>query len=237
MAYGYRRGRRGSRRRRQRRRRYRGSRRRIFGRGRRRRANRPEEKYVIWSPYTVFGLISNGGTLNWTEHLMPHFQQGSFNGNRIGRRVNIKSLECRWWMRTGATQIQEDDFNNKLRIVIASWNPTTVGAGVQLNTDLHTHKTFDGPLFRTYALPHLRHKYYDRVHTLSVITATQTEGYIPREKQFHFYKRWRNFRVNFVDDTENYPDKILAISVTCETGIPPYPLIDGGYIKLTYTDV
>jgi len=182
----------------------------------------------------AFNLTEAYATISstWIEAGLVNPAKGTDYNQRIGNKIKLKSIQIYGVIQNGCIDsIAADDKFNQIRIVLAMWNFSTTGTNTPLNT---TSTAIDGPIAKTFNLPNLRHKFFDK--TLLFNTQPGISGYMPRIKRFKYFRRFRNTQVTF-GQTSNYPDKDLQLSMKSDSTAIPNPGFINGKIILRFTDV
>lgn len=186
-----------------------------------------EDKTVTISLPASFSSISTTPVeYNWCQ-----ISQGLDTGNRIGRRIRVKSLYFRGIVGLGASQIATDDPYNCLRIILATWKGNTTTplasvAGSSVNTVYHVRSGY----------PLLMKKYADKLVALNTSSGNVGGGYTPVQRKVEFFKKFKHLYINFGDNLYTSADKTLVLSMVSDSGAVPNPGFHAGYARMVYED-
>lgn len=187
-----------------------------------------EDKQIVRN-LTDYSSLPN----TWTEINLCAPSQGVADGQRIARRIKIKSLHVKGVITGGITGTTLDDSYNVVRMVVATF---TYPAGT---TPLATYgATIHQPLMKTVNLAALKHLYADKYITLNASTNEKGpgDGYAPIAKNVSYYKKFKNLYVNFADDTATTPHVRLFLSFISDSSAVAHPGFVAGYILVKYED-
>lgn len=190
-----------------------------------------EDKFNIIN-MTAGGLNSIPST--WVEVSGCNPGQGTAKNQRIGTKIRIKSIEMKAVLSAGANGLITDDNYNVFRIVIARYSGQTATPLATASVGLNDPIKKDWSNARGTLIT----KYMDRYIPLTV-TSTEKgagDGYAPGLKTVKFFKRFRNFVVQYNDDTINYPSSRLILSFISDSAAVTNPGFVAGYCVVRYED-
>jgi len=170
----------------------------------------------------------------WTEYNVCTPALGADSGQRIGRRIRIKSLEIRIAVIQGSNELLTDDAFNLVRFIVALYNS-------KVNTPLATNGvTMSTPLLRTTTVGGscLIKKYLDQYFTLNVSSTEQGDGdgYTPQIKLFKYYKKFKNLYIDYGSGNNIDFDKQLHFSFLSDSIAATHPYIYKGWWVCRYED-
>lgn len=204
--------------------------------------SRPVRRYVaraldrnIEDKGTATLMTSNFAsvTTTWVEFWCSGWAQGLTGSTRIGRKVQIKSLEINGIYAGGTNETALDDPYNVLRIVVAVFNGNAGTTPLQ-----STGITINTPIKRD-TVRGLVRKYYDKYKPVQVASTEKGggDGYAPGLRVFKYFKRFkRPLHLVFADDTNNYPSIRLFVSMVSDSVAIPNPGFINGYMIVKYQD-
>jgi len=188
-----------------------------------------EDKVMYYTLQGLYTTIPN----TWTERSLCTPVVGTSGGDRIGRRIKIKSIQIKGVLTGGQDELLTDDSYNVVRLVLATFNYPSG------TTPLATYAaTIDQPLIKNINLAALRRVYFDKYIPLSC-TSTEKgggDGYTPMPKLVKYYKKFNNLYVTFGDDTVASPDKRLFLSAISDSAAVTHPGFVNGFILIKYED-
>nr|UOF80228.1 capsid protein [Cressdnaviricota sp.] len=193
--------------------------------------NAIEDKYNIID-MTAGGLTSIPST--WVEVNGVNPAQGIAKNQRIGTKIRVKSIEVNAVLAQGSGSVLTDDPYNIMRIVIGKYTGQTATPLATAGITMHQPIKKDW----TDARGTLIQKYVDRYVPLEVQSTEKGggDGYTPALKSFRYYKRFKNFVITYNDDTNNYPNQRLIMSVISDSGAVTNPGFVAGYTVVRYED-
>lgn len=193
--------------------------------------NAIEDKYNIID-MTAGGLTSIPST--WVEVNGVNPAQGIAKNQRIGTKIRVKSIEVNAVLAQGSGSVLTDDPYNIMRIVIGKYTGQTATPLATAGITMHQ------PIKKDWsdARGTLIQKYVDRYVPLEVQSTEKGggDGYTPALKSFRYYKRFKNFVITYNDDTNNYPNQRLIMSVISDSGAVTNPGFVAGYTVVRYED-
>lgn len=195
--------------------------------------NRIEDKVMWFKLPTEFPSI---GT--WDEANIANPIQGDGGSERIGKKINVKSVEIKGTLAGGANESAVDDFYNTVRIIIGLWNCAN-------NTPMATLETATAGMINSpvkkgvddYAL--LEKKYLDKYIPFGVRTTEKGagDGYTPDIKSFKYYKKFKKpIGIVWSDEGNTYPNHRLIMSCGSDSAAIPHPGFVAGYCIVHYED-
>lgn len=193
--------------------------------------NAIEDKFNIID-MTAGGLTSIPST--WVEVNGVNPAQGTAKNQRIGTKIRVKSIEVNAVLAQGSGGVLTDDPYNIMRIVIGKYTGQTATplatAGITINQPIKKDwSDARGTLIQ---------KYVDRYIPLEVASTEKGggDGYTPALAKFKYFKRFKNFVITYNDDTINYPNARLIMSVISDSGAVTNPGFVAGYAVVRYED-
>ncbi|AUM61641.1 putative capsid [uncultured virus] len=191
-----------------------------------------EKKYFL-SSFTDFAALNNV----WHEYLFGIMSQGVANGQRIGNRVEISSVNIRLTLESGNTGGVFDDSHETLRIVMAVWDRKDKDTTVSTQLEEGTRRGFSDPITRT-DMPGLKRKLLDKfIHMVPQGTNMGDTGYTAVLKEFKYQKKFKKpIVITFKDNTALRPDQVLALSMLSDSAVVPHPGAISGWVSWRYTD-
>lgn len=186
-----------------------------------------EDKYrIIPLNTSAWSSINNA----WKDISLESIQSGTAEGQRVGNRIRIKSIEIKGTLQGGQTGSAADDPFNSLRFVFAHWsgyNYTTPMASSGLNINSVINKD---------TAKQLQRKYVDRFMTLTAPNPL-TVGYQPAVRVFKWYHRFaRPIVITYSDINTVNANSCLALSVISDSAAIPNPGFINGFAKVVYED-
>jgi len=189
---------------------------------------RTEDKHVGFEVPNEFGTLGS----SWTEKVVCNPSQGDGEGERIGRKIRVKSLSFHGILQQGANLLATDDAFNCFRFVLAWWKPFNIApcATISLPFNRPLEKGYPGGIY-------VQRKLFDFTFPMVAhgLERAGGDGYVPSLRKFKFYKRL-NMTMHWDDDTTNNPDKILVLSMLSDSAAVTNPGFIAGYCCVTYED-
>lgn len=191
--------------------------------------NNIENKLTYGTMTTHFSSISN----TWAEQALTIVSQGTSLNQRAGNKIRIKSVEIKGVLAQGSNESLLDDPWNVVRCVIGLWNCDNI-------TPLSTGSWPMERILRNSFCPKgLIKKYMDKYIPLQV-TSTEKgggDGYTPCVRTFKYFKAFKKgLLINFGDNSTNYPDRKIIVSMISDSGALVNPGFVTGYFGVTYED-
>lgn len=189
-----------------------------------------EDKQISQVLHTNFGSIGTA----WSEQNLSTIPQGDGQSQRLGNRIKIKSIEIKGTLWQGSNNTVADDYYNTVRIMLATWN------NKQDTPCVTSGLTIDDPINRIYnGKGYLRHKYLDKMIPLTVASDIDGAGakFVPSGRLVKYYKKFKKpLFVQWTDDTNDYPNQSLVLSMVSDSSAVTHPGFEIGYVAIKYED-
>jgi len=186
-----------------------------------------ETKVKEYQLSNTWGSVST----NWVENAIEGgIGQGEAGNERIGRSIQITEIELKGVLMNGVSNLITDDNRNLFRLVIGIWdNSTTPCQAVPVLMWEKVTKALnsEGNIMRIL---------YDKTFSLCAVGRDST-GYLPMTRNVYYKKRFKPaLKITWSDDTSDYPDKRLVVSMMSDSAAVSNPGFITGFLNLSYND-
>lgn len=184
------------------------------------------ENKFYWEALT--SQFNSIGSASWIERDLVGVTQSV--AERIGREINVRSIEINGILASGANETAVDDPYNVVRVVLLLGDQATVlqTASKTINDVIRVANTYG-----------MRKKYLDKVIPLT-ITSTEKgagDGYTAGLRKFKYYKKFKKpMKIMFASATWNSNDIHIVLSMKSDSGAIVNPGFIQGYWCMTYED-
>lgn len=184
-------------------------------------------------------VVFNSVGATWVELNLTRIVQGSDLFSRIGRRVNVRSIEIKGALAQGAAGGAFDDPYNVMRIILGLWTGLASANSAPLGT---SNLNINSPISPwnaagSVATYRMQRKYLDRYITFSSPSRADDTTLVPATRTFRYFKLFkRPMFIQYSDDTGESADRFFTISMISDSGALPNPGFISGYVVLTYED-
>lgn len=182
---------------------------------------------------SLTSAFSSVGTA-WVEQQLTSIAQGDTQVARTGRRIKIRSVELNGVIAGAGFETAADDAYNVVRLVLGLYTgqSTTPLATAVADRNLPITKSAQtrGCLIK---------KYVDKFIPLEITSSEKGngDGYAPQLKRVKFYKHWKKgMTINWGDDSTDYPDKRIVLSMASDSGAVVHPGFVAGFWKIMFED-
>lgn len=187
-----------------------------------------ENKYKSVLLPTTYGSVSN----TWIETNMTNTTQGLDTvNNRIGRTINVLSLEIKGVVANGDNETAADDSFNVMRIVIGLFDG-------RYTTPLASSSILISDIIKVSTTRGLIRKYYDKYVALNVASTEKGsgDGYAPQVKNFKYFKRFKNLKITAHESGTSFYNKFINVAMISNSSAIVNPGFVAGYICMVYED-
>jgi len=186
---------------------------------------------------TTWGSVPSA----WTEGVITRIPQGDHIFARVGRRINVRSIEIKGVITQGTSGLLPDDAYNVVRIVLGLWSGLSTTNSAPLSA---SSLTISDPISswnssggtNTYRL--IR-KYLDRYITFSSPSMMSDDGIslVPATRTFSYFKRFvKPMYIQFTSGDAESADRWFCLSMISDSSFAPNPGFASGYCLVTYED-
>lgn len=198
-------------------------------------ASNIENKRAAYSLAQFFNSVGS----TWVELNLTRITQGTGIFARLGRRVNVRSIEIKGAIAQGAAGGAFDDCYNVMRIILGLWTGLASSNSAPLGT---SNLTINSPISPwnaagSVATYRMQRKYLDRYITFSSPSRADETSLVPATRTFRYFKLFkRPMFIQYSDDTGESADRFFTISMISDSAAVPNPGFISGYVVLTYED-
>jgi len=188
-----------------------------------------ENKHLGDSLDNTFDSLPN----TWTELNVCNPAQGDTAQSRTGRQIKIKSIEIRGVIVQASVESALDEPYNTVRVVLGLYNTSDTplaDSGTTIDGFVTTNLSTRAYLIK---------KYLDKYIAMGVSSTEKGggDGYAPTVRTFKYFKRFKKpIVVMYGDDTTDYPNKRLILSMVSDSSVVPNPGFYHGYYLCTFED-
>lgn len=194
-----------------------------------------ENKRAAYSLVQFFNSVGSA----WVELNLTRITQGTGIFARVGRRVNVRSIEIKGALAQGASGGAFDDPYNCMRIILGLWTGLASANSAPLGSSSLTINSPISPwnAAGSVATYRMQRKYLDRYITFSSPSRADETSLVPATRTFRYFKLFkRPMFIQYSDDTGESADHFFTISMISDSAAVPNPGFISGYVVLTYED-
>jgi len=184
-------------------------------------------------------VVFNSVGATWVELNLTRITQGTDLFARIGRRVNVRSIEIKGAIAQGAAGGAFDDPYNVMRIILGLWTGLASANSAPLGTSNLNINSPISPWNASGAVAtyRMQRKYLDRYITFSSPSRADETSLVPATRTFRYFKLFkRPMFIQYSDGTGDSADRFFTLSMISDSTAVPNPGFISGYVVLTYED-
>lgn len=193
-----------------------------------------ENKRSIFDLSTSYSSVP----VSWNEVNLNRLPQGVDVFSRVGRRINVRSIEIKGVLCQGTAGSPADDPYNVVRVILGLYTgPHDVGPLFASSTLTVNSPVSTWDVGGSSSNQRMIRKYWDRYFSFSSPSPRNDSGYVPATTPFRYFKRFvKPMFIQFGDGTANSADKWFWLSMVSDSATIPNPGVISGYCVLTFED-